>query len=423
MVTEHYVDNDISASTKTRKARPEYGRLREDAERGHIDGILVYSMDRLTRRMSELVEFIEWRERVGIPFMSTEGDDTETANGRMVIQIKGAVAQQESERISERVKRSRQQSRAAGKPVSGGTRPFGWTTHRRTELEPREADAIRHGCKLVLNGGTKGDWIRWMEAEGIPTVRGGQWQYHSALGILRSPSIAGLMAQENGTYGTAVGYVPIVSPAEWHELQGRIGKAGNVTHAVRSHLYAGLVHCGRCGARMVAQVAPSRRRWACATHVAGGCNKVFRDYDRLNATVTAVVDEMLQRIPDLSGEEGAGELDALAKRIAGIEEDIADARRAWRDGELAREDFYAVTAELRAEVNDLKQRQVGAAQMAAHALEGSALSVWREAAPETFHLRRAIAVKLIERVVVHPVGKGVRGQAAVAPEGLDIVPR
>lgn len=425
-IVGRYVDNDISASTKSKKARPEYVRLRQDVEAGALDGLVVYSMDRLTRRMSELVEFIDWRERVGVPFMTTEGDDTETANGRMVIQIKGAVAQQESERISERVTRARRQARAAGKATGGGTRPFGWTDHRRTKVVDREAEAIRQGYRTIMSGGTRGDWMRWMIGRDITPVKGGQWQYNTVKNILLSPSIAGLVPQGDGTYVPARDWKAVLTAKEFGSLSAAMGGTGQQVAPVRggvarAHIYAGLVFCGSCGSRMVAQVAPSRSRWGCVAHTAGGCNKVFRNFERVNGVVDAVVTEALSRMPEIAETPGKG--DDLSTRILQVESDIADARVRWRDGELAREDFYAVTAELRAEVNELKGKQVSAAQMAARALEGSALTVWQDVRPETFHLRRAIATGLIERVVIHPVGKGTRGVAAAGPRGLDILMR
>lgn len=421
VVAERYVDNDISASTRSTKVRPEYDRMRSDAEAGRIDGILVYSMDRLTRRMSELVAFIDWREKVGVPFMSTEGDDTETANGRMVIQIKGAVAQQESERIGERVKRSRDQSRAAGVPMGGGLRPFGWSDHSRTRIVQKEAKAIREGVRIILAGGTRGDWIRWMQARDIGTVRGGPWRVYSAACVLRSPPIAGLMRGPDGQLVPARGYKPIIGRDQWEAVQAVLGTVKpSGRGVVRVHLYSGLVFCGGCGARMV----PQGKRWACVPHVAGGCNKVFRDLARVNAVVDGVIEGVLTATREPTrGRAKVESVDSLAVRLAAIDADMEDARTRWRNETLAREDFYAVQADLRAEANAIKGQQVTAVKAESRASSGSNLAGWRDVRPETLYARRAIAFEIVGRIVIHPVGKGIRGAEAVSSKGLDVVLR
>jgi site-specific DNA recombinase len=45
-----YVDNDVSASS--RNPRPAYERMLEDVRTGRVDAVLVWDVDRLTRRLS-----------------------------------------------------------------------------------------------------------------------------------------------------------------------------------------------------------------------------------------------------------------------------------------------------------------------------------------------------------------------------------
>ncbi|MEU2133402.1 recombinase family protein [Streptomyces sp. NPDC018352] len=120
-VLKVYPENDVSASTTSKRRRPEYAEMLRDARDGFIDGIVVYSIDRLTRRISELTSFLEKQKEQGFAFATTEGEDTSTAAGRMILTIKGAVAQQETERMSERISNSLLQRREQGKPHAGGS--------------------------------------------------------------------------------------------------------------------------------------------------------------------------------------------------------------------------------------------------------------------------------------------------------------
>ena len=55
-VTQVFVDNDVSASTRSRNPRPEYAEMLRRARAGDFDAILAYSNSRLTRRPQEYNE-------------------------------------------------------------------------------------------------------------------------------------------------------------------------------------------------------------------------------------------------------------------------------------------------------------------------------------------------------------------------------
>ena len=126
-VVEHYIDNDLSAWKGGR--RPEYRRMLADIEAGHVDAVIVYHADRLHRQPRELEEFINLAEHRKIALASVTGDmDLATADGRMKARILGAVAANESDRKSDRIKRKMLQlgrtapRRAAGRGRSGSRR-------------------------------------------------------------------------------------------------------------------------------------------------------------------------------------------------------------------------------------------------------------------------------------------------------------
>ena len=60
-----YPDDDISASTRSRKRRPQYELLLADARAGRFDVVVAYTSGRLTRRPRELEDLIDLAERHG----------------------------------------------------------------------------------------------------------------------------------------------------------------------------------------------------------------------------------------------------------------------------------------------------------------------------------------------------------------------
>src|SRR4051794_31578874 len=81
-VTETYTDNDVSASKDI--PRPQYARMLADLESGRIKAVVVYDLDRLTRKPAELETFIDLTDRHGVALANVSGDvDLTTASGRM----------------------------------------------------------------------------------------------------------------------------------------------------------------------------------------------------------------------------------------------------------------------------------------------------------------------------------------------------
>ena len=77
-----YVDNDLSAYTG--KHRPEYERMLADLADGLVDAVLVYNIDRLTRRPAELEQFHEAVDRAGVRHVRFVTGDTDIVESRPV---------------------------------------------------------------------------------------------------------------------------------------------------------------------------------------------------------------------------------------------------------------------------------------------------------------------------------------------------
>src|SRR5687768_4244349 len=75
---EEYVDNDASAFSG--KARPAYQRMLTDLADGTRDAVIVYNLDRLHRRPSELEEFVVLCEKAGVTNVATVTADIDLGN-------------------------------------------------------------------------------------------------------------------------------------------------------------------------------------------------------------------------------------------------------------------------------------------------------------------------------------------------------
>ncbi|WJN63460.1 serine integrase [Streptomyces phage phiScoe56] len=146
------VEADISISASKGLERPAWLRVLGMVERGEVDYVIAYHMDRVTRSMTELEHLIEMCLKYEVGLATVSGDiDLTTDVGRMVARIIGAVARAEVERKAARQKLANAQRAAEGKPHVAGVRPFGYADDHR-QVITIEAQAIREAAEAALAG-------------------------------------------------------------------------------------------------------------------------------------------------------------------------------------------------------------------------------------------------------------------------------
>ena len=122
-VTSEIVENNTSA---TYGPRPGFEQLLQLMESQQIDTVIVWHVDRLLRKMTDLERVIELVETSNVRVATVSGEiDLGTDMGRMVGRIMASVARAEVERKSARHKRANLQKAQAGKP-HGSKRAYGY---------------------------------------------------------------------------------------------------------------------------------------------------------------------------------------------------------------------------------------------------------------------------------------------------------
>ena len=123
-VVDHYVDLGISARKPISK-RPELQRLLRDVEQGKIDLVAFTKLDRWTRNIREYYKAQDILDAHGVAWKAIQEDyETQTAGGRLKVNIMLAVAQDEADRTSERIKAVFENKRKKG-IVPTGKVPLG----------------------------------------------------------------------------------------------------------------------------------------------------------------------------------------------------------------------------------------------------------------------------------------------------------
>ncbi|MDO5433357.1 recombinase family protein [Eubacterium sp.] len=103
-LVDFYMDEGISARKNPQK-RKEFKRMISDVEAGNLDLIIFIKLDRWFRNIQEYYIAQQVLDKNNVQWVSTMEDyDTTTASGRLNLNIRLSIAQDEADRTSERIK-------------------------------------------------------------------------------------------------------------------------------------------------------------------------------------------------------------------------------------------------------------------------------------------------------------------------------
>ena len=137
-----YDDGGYSGGTME---RPALQKLMGDVQAEHIQIIVVYKVDRLTRSLADFAKMVELFDQHNVSFVSvTQQFNTTTSMGRLTLNVLLSFAQFEREVTGERIRDKIAASKAKGMWM-GGVVPLGYEPKDRTLVPiPEEVEQVRH---------------------------------------------------------------------------------------------------------------------------------------------------------------------------------------------------------------------------------------------------------------------------------------
>jgi site-specific DNA recombinase len=174
---EHiYVDAGVSG-TVSASNRPAMARLLRDAEEGAFGTVVIFSLDRLARKTTYILSFVESLTDgdIGVTFYREQAVDTTTAAGRVVLGVLGAFAQFERDLISERTRDALEQKRERG--WRAGRLPYGYVQDEDFSLfiDEEKAAVVCRIFQGRADGTSYGKLAKALNADGIPAPHGKKW--------------------------------------------------------------------------------------------------------------------------------------------------------------------------------------------------------------------------------------------------------
>lgn len=412
-VADVFIDNDISASTRSRKKRPAFEQLMSRAEAGEFAAILAYSNSRLTRRPMEyerLIRLVE-QHRTRIATAVSGEVDLSNADGRALGRTMAAWDAAEAERTGERVARAGRQRAESGE-FWGGHRPFGYEQSG-LGLRSGEAAELAAAYQQVLAGVPLSAITRDMNARGLTTAGGGPWVYSSLRRTLLNPRNAGLVKHRGEVLGPAK-WPAVVSEDTWRATVTLLSDpARRTTTGNRaSYLLSGLAVCGGCGGsitsggvkRSSGGAVGWRRIYVCRAHKCVG-----RRQDWVDEFVSEVIVERLSRpdAADLLVDQDAPDFAVVRAEISALRVRLDGLADAYAVGEIDRDQMRTGTVRLRARLDGLEATQAHVSRAPVLAELVGVPDV--RAAWDALNLdRQRAVVEILMTVTLHPGGGGRR---------------
>lgn len=329
--------------------RPAFQAMLQDIEKGRIQKVWVYRLDRFSRSVSDFSQIWARLEQRRVEFESiSEKFDTSTPTGRLMLNIIMAFAQMERETTAERVRDNYYHRFSLG-AWPGGPAPLGFDNLRITDPEGRRVASLAANAHKELvqriyqsypaPGASLGSIARELTAEGVPCGKRRGWDSVAVARILKNPVY--VMADEE-IYLYFVGQgIPVEQPAE--AFRGRMGchlagkrnrsgrEAGTPRLSLANHMgfipselwlacqeklacnrqldrthvgkyswLSGLLKCGKCGYAIKISRAGDAFYLHCSGHTnLNICDAAFQiDLKELEARVGDAIAELLAQCPE-----------------------------------------------------------------------------------------------------------------------------
>jgi DNA invertase Pin-like site-specific DNA recombinase len=257
------VYTDIASAFNEKARRPEFVNALEDLRAGRIDGIIVWKLDRLTRRRSQMRRILSLLEDCGGRLVSVvEGVDTADPAKKEITEIVLGVyvgaAQAESESISERIRLMHFDMARKGIPHHSHVRPFGHTDDW-CSLVPAEVDVLHEAGRRVLAGEAANSIALDFTRRKIKTTLGRtKWHPEVLTRMLTSARMVG-MREYGGKLYPLADVPPIFEREEWERICAKLERHARPQGPGEQRLLSNIALC-ECLSHVIAGGRQARGR-------------------------------------------------------------------------------------------------------------------------------------------------------------------
>jgi len=353
--TKLYTDGGFSGANTD---RPALQKLIKDVKAHHVEKVVVYKLDRLSRSQRDTLSLIEDVFLANdCDFVSmSENFDTATPLGRAMIGILAVFAQLEREQIKERMMMGKEARAKMGKYHGSDRHPIGYD-YINGELVINEAEAaqIRQVFEWFVAGVSIPKIVKRLNDAGL-YHKYGRWQESVLRHIMKSKTYIGYIHAKDTWYkGT---HEAILSEDIWNKAQNIIETthAESIKYGRRygqaTSLLGGLIYCAECGNRFAKTTSGNRNTnryyvyYKCNTRrnpsLAKGrtCDNPPWQLDELESLVFNEIKKL--RFEKYTPNQAADNRpDMLSKKLSDVEQKINRLIDLYADGTLSHKQLEA----------------------------------------------------------------------------------
>ena len=292
--------------------RPDLDRLRDDAQKGLFDAVLINDVDRLARDVAHLGVIKRDLEKKGIRVIFRKLPSETSPTYNLMVNILGSFAEFERELISDRTRRGRRHKVEVRQQYLGSNTAYGYRyrsidraagTQGILEIAPDEARVVQRMFEWVDHGGFSARRVlnRLNELKIPPQKGAAQWAKSSVLRILHCETYTGIwhynkfQGCEPKNPAASPRYrkrtkcsvrqrprnewIPLALPESlqivprelWQRVQQQLAR--NLAFSPRNekhrYLLKGLVRCGECGSRYTGDPCHGKYFYRCIKRCKG----------------------------------------------------------------------------------------------------------------------------------------------------------
>lgn len=365
-------ENGVSGFKKSASERDKIQQIKEYAEQGKFDILLVFMFDRIGRRAEETPFVVEWLIQHNIRVWSVnEGEQRiDTHVDRLTNYIRYWQADGESQKTSMRTKEALNQLVTEECRFRGGIAPYGYKlvpsgiyNKRKHEvlklvIDEEEAQVVRLMYDLCIGSGYGRFKIAmFLNENGIKTRDGKNWHEASVGRILHSILYTGVL-RNGDVQSRIIPELQIITPESFRLAQELMDQRTNEAKEQRTmprntrgqSLLSGNVFCGHCGGRLTLttngtvrvnadgeRVGRKRIRYVCynKTRKRQECNgQTGYTMHILDKLVTDVLHEVFSRMQAVKEEEIVSRTHrsavvSLKKRLTAAKNECAKATKEY----------------------------------------------------------------------------------------------
>ena len=279
-----YEDRGISGKNITN--RPGIKQLLQDATENKFDLVIVWKLNRISRKLLDILNIVELLNKHNIAFRSlTENFETETPSGKLQLNIMGAIGEFERETIAENVKMGLLARAKEGRWNGGVVLGYDLVElnnegkkRKNTVLKinEKEANTVRRIFELYSQGHGYKAVVNRVNKEGHKTKRNREFAVSTVKEILQNPVYIGKIRYNvrqdwskkrrnninaNPILSDGI-HEPIIDVETWNKVQVILKERSKKHNKIYDSEFplTGILRCPVCGAGMTISRSTAKRK-------------------------------------------------------------------------------------------------------------------------------------------------------------------